>query len=413
MNNINLKHKIISSVVAGIAGVSIAFSAVPIPTADAGLLDAVLGVGLQYAAMDQQLNYLDGDGRNQLYESIKGQYGVNNDPELNAQLNRIMGNLSQGIAQVDPSINDKPYNYFINNDQTFNAFCTLGHNISVNTGLFNLVKNEDEVAVVIAHEMGHGQKKHVIKGYHNQVAVTLGSAVLANATGGLAGAVLGTVVNNQLSAKAITKPQEWEADNLAFDYIVKTPYNPGACAAIWQRVGERMATMGTENFVGEIFSPSDHPTHDQRRDNYSKRMTELSDGKVTVADGTITINGKNFLVCAPEDENEISAFERAYLIAGNLARVYENTNPEKVKKEQERIRKKKAEENQEDGEYKPRKFSLSGTEDKKEEGPVLKELPQKAYTEDGSLFVDGRYILTENNGEPTAEELAEVFNLIK
>ena len=198
--------------------------------------------------------------------------------------------------------------------------------------------------------------------------------------------------------------------------IVKTPYNPGACAAIWQRVGERMATMGTENFVGEIFSPSDHPTHDQRRDNYSKRMTELSDGKVTVANGTITVNGKNFLVCAPEEENDTSALERAYLIAGNLARVYENTNPETVKKQIEEIRKKKMKEDEElaeKGEYKKRVFSLDAMADKKDNTPKVRPLPEKAYAEEGSLFVDGRYILTENVGEPTAEELAEIFNLIK
>lgn len=49
-----------------------------------------------------------------------------------------MGNLSGAIASVDRPSTISPYNYFVNNDTSFNAFCTLGHNMSVNTGLFNL-----------------------------------------------------------------------------------------------------------------------------------------------------------------------------------------------------------------------------------------------------------------------------------
>ena len=412
----NLRHKIISCVMAGTIGVVGAFSLVPAPTANAGLLDAVLSVGMQFAALDQQISYLNGNGRNELFSSMQQQYGVNNDPELNNMLDQIMVNLNTGVAAVDPSINEKPYNYFINNDMSFNAFCTLGHNLSVNTGLFSLTQNEDEIAVVLAHEIGHGQKDHVSKGIRNGIIATLGASVLANATGGIGGLVLGTVVNNQLQAKAISKPQEWEADNLAFDYIVKTSYNPGACAALWQRVTEQMNGERRNDFAGEIFAPGDHPTGVQRRDNYSKKLTELSDNHVVATEGTITINGKNFLVCANDVGGATSAAERAYLAAGNLSRVYENTNPETVKKQIEAIKKKKMQEDEElaeKGEYRKREFSLNAMANKKDNMPKVRPLPQRAYAEDGALFIDGIYILNEIEGEPSAAELADIFNLIK
>ena len=412
MTKKSLKKKIAAFISAGVLGVTALFTAAPAPVAEASLLEAIIGVGVQAAAVNQQLNYLNNDGRQEMYQSMQGEYGVYEDAEINAMLDRIMDNLSRGIAEIDPSINDKPYNYFVNQDTSFNAFCTVGHNLSVNVGLFSLLTYEDEVAVVLAHEMGHGQKEHVVKGFRKSIPVAIGSAVLAESTGGLGGAVLGAVLNNQLMARSITKPQEWEADNLAFDYICRTSYNPGACAAVWQRVAEKMASGGRDNFVGEIFSPADHPTNEQRRDNYAKKLTELSCNHITVADGTITVNGKNFLVCADDAANDVSAAERSFLVAGRLARLYENTDAEKLKKEQKKKKKKKNDE--EDGEYKPRKFSLGSNKEKAAaDGPAVRPLPQQAYAEDGNLYVDGSYILHELDGEPSAAELASLFNSLK
>lgn len=73
-----------------------------------------------------------------------------------------MNRLTYVISLDDPSINDKPYNYFVNNDETYNAFCTVGHNLTVNTGMFKLLNNnQDELAIVVAHELAHGQEEHV------------------------------------------------------------------------------------------------------------------------------------------------------------------------------------------------------------------------------------------------------------
>ena len=36
--------------------------------------------------------------------------------------------------------------------------------MSINTGLFSVLTNDDEIAVVLGHEMGHGQKDHPAKG---------------------------------------------------------------------------------------------------------------------------------------------------------------------------------------------------------------------------------------------------------
>ena len=301
-----VSKKLASLAVAG----AIAFSVIPAPTAHADILGTIIGAGVQYAALNQEINYLDNEGRDEYFQKMQEQYGVNDDPYLNARLDSIMGNLTAAIAQVDPTINEKPYNYFINNDTSFNAFCTLGHNISVNTGMFNMVANDDEVAVVLGHEMGHGQNKHVQKGIRDAMIAQVGAAILTNgsALGQLAAQVAGNV--------HMPRAKEREADKMAFQYITHSSYNPGACAAIWQRVMERSTSGGS--FL------SDHPDHKDRRDTYAKSLTEYSGGKVKIdADAAmVKVNGKDFVTPAPADD--MSSHERAYFVMGNLATAYHN-----------------------------------------------------------------------------------------
>lgn len=294
---------------------------VPVQAFDIGTL---IGVGAQYAAINQQLNYLDNEGRDDFMKQVKEQYGVNTDLTANAMVARVMKNLSASVAKIDPSINEKPYNYFVNNDTSFNAFCTLGHNMSVNIGLFEpLNYNENEVAFVLAHEMGHGQKGHPVQGVKKSMPISL-LASLAGANGGAA--QLGAAIVSQIgTAQLVTKPMEKQADELAFTYAVGAGYNPGAGAALWQRMLDKGGDVKTSG-VMSLFN--DHPTNVSRRDTYSKTVTKWSQGIVTVdADtGTISIRGKEWYT--PADMTSMSGKERAYLIAGNLSAVYhQNKKP--------------------------------------------------------------------------------------
>ncbi len=319
-----LAKKITALLAAGI----IAPSAVLLPAkAEAfdigGAIGGMVVAGIQAKQVSAQIDYYDDKGRDEFFSQMQESYGVNEDPELNAQVDELMANLTAGVGAVDPSIYDKPYNYFINNDPSFNAFCSLGHNISINTGLFDMINNMDEVAVVIGHEMGHGQKEHVKKGFKKSSTL---SVIAAGIQGGSSiGVALGTaIIANQVQANNITKPQEREADKLSFEYLVNTPYNLGATAAVWQRVIDKSGESKS-NFLGAVFSPSDHPGHVERRDTYAKTLNEYSNNAVTVADGTVSVNGQP--VFTPAAAGDMSGAERSYFVAGSLARVYHNAKP--------------------------------------------------------------------------------------
>ena len=105
-----------------------------------GVLGNVLGSVINGAAAMSQINAqikeLETNGRYDYFQQMKEKYGVNYEERANAQLDRVMSNLTRVIAKYDNSVYAYPYNYFVNNDQSFNAFCTIGHNVSVNIGLF-------------------------------------------------------------------------------------------------------------------------------------------------------------------------------------------------------------------------------------------------------------------------------------
>lgn len=282
---------------------------------------AVFQVGAQYAYLNRQIHYLDNKGRNQHMAQIKDKYGVNQDPAANAMLDRIMGRLSDAIALSDPSITKKPYKYFVNNEKSFNAFCTVGHNLSVNIGTFDKLNyNENEIAFVVAHEIGHGQKQHPAAGVKRGLPLSLLAALYSSQNPNAASIIGATLVNALGTARLVTLPMEKEADRLAFDYAVAAGYNVGGGAALWQHILERNGKESSG--FASVFN--DHPTSVSRRDEYSRRITKWSGNAVKVEKdtGAITVQGKHFYT--PAKTTSLSSAEQAYLIAGNLAAVYHN-----------------------------------------------------------------------------------------
>ena len=280
---------------------------------------AMFQVGAEYAYLNKQVSYLDNKGRDEYMGQIKNKYGVNTDPTANAMLARIMTRLSDAVALTDDSIVKKPYNYFVNNDKSFNAFCTLGHNMSVNIGAFDKLNyNEDELAFVIAHEMGHGQKNHPAAGVKRALPLSILGALYASQNRNSASSVGAALVTTIGTAKWVTKPMESQADKLAFDYAVAAGYNVGAGAALWQHILEQNGSKSSG--FAELFN--DHPTSVSRRDNYNKKITEWSKNQVNVnkETGLITVAGKPFYT--PVKTTNMSPQEQAFLIAGNLSEVF-------------------------------------------------------------------------------------------
>lgn len=325
-----------------------------------------IGAAKEQEEITKALNHYDNEGRHELYEALRQEDGVNADPNANLMLSRIMQRLTPAIAKSDSSITSKPYNYFVNNQEFFNAYCSLGHNMSVNIGTFWFLNyNEDKMAAVIAHELVHGQKEHPIKGAKKKLSVDFVMKTVGSELGGVNG-MAASVVAVHAKNTGVTKPNEWEADNIAFTYMAESGYNVGAPAAVWQNVIEQSSNAKQKGMLDDLLSPSTHPGSNERRDNYSKKITEYSKGKVAVdaKTGEVKVNGKTFI--KPAAAGVMTGMQRAYFVAGNLAAVYN-----------------------------------AGTN------------TQAAYNEGGTVKIAGKAIVTPATGDTNVNDLVNTLNSIK
>jgi len=136
----------------------------------------------------------------------------------NERINRI-GNKLALVSDRQ----DYKYNFYVVEKDDINAFTTPGGNIYMYTGLLDKLKTDDQIASVIAHEMGHCAAKHVVKKYQASLGYNLiSSLVLANlgvsdSTKNIAARGSGTVMG--LVFSAYSREDEYEADRLGVKYM--------------------------------------------------------------------------------------------------------------------------------------------------------------------------------------------------
>ncbi len=327
-----LKKKFLSVTTAVAVGATLMLSTpATVDAAKRDLVGAGIGILIGAAQAKAQIDanikhYNESEtGRQELYQDFRKKYGVNEDPTYNATLDRVMSNLTTGVARIDPSITKKPYLYFVAEQDSVNAACSMGHVMMVNAGTFKKITNEDEIAAIVAHELAHGQRDHVAKNNRKYLQKAVTASVVSAAIGSTVGnsAVTSLITNVALNQSVAhgDRKFETEADLVGFDYMIHTNYNPGACAAVMQKFVE-MSNGAKKSAVMAFFNPSDHPDSDKRRDAYVKKLFEYSGKHVTAKDGVITINKKTFLKVAATAD--MSSAERSYFVLGNLAAAYHN-----------------------------------------------------------------------------------------
>lgn len=136
------------------------------------------------------------------------------------------------------------FRFYVIKDKTFNAFSVPGGYIFLNTGLFNYVDSEDELAAVIAHEISHNLARHVAKRLETikkmQVATTAATIAALLLGGGRAGEIVGisSIALAQTKLLAYSRADEEEADRLGFEIFTKAGFNPYAMVNIFQKLSK-------------------------------------------------------------------------------------------------------------------------------------------------------------------------------
>lgn len=110
------------------------------------------------------------------------------------------------------------YEFVMQESDVLNAYATLGKKVIVTTGLIKKLRHESGLAFVIAHELGHVEQKHVVKGIvRNSFGSLLRVLFFREAN------VAGTMYQgaNYLHSKYYSRSKERKADLFAVDLINK------------------------------------------------------------------------------------------------------------------------------------------------------------------------------------------------
>ena len=312
-----MNKKIKSLVLAAVMGLSLTTVAV-VPTtveaASAGAAETLIGGAVAYAYVSTAFNKMDNskEGQEQSLARAKKQTGYLEDSAAQARVQRIMKTL-----EASPSVK-RSYVVYANPSDDFNAFATVGRVMSVNKGALDLL-DDDELAYVMAHEISHGEHKDIVNGLKKQVG--LSTAVSLAAGGGGNAAILSNIAGNYMENQVFTMGQEKAADELGFKILSESPYNVGAAAASMAVLRNKYGDLYRED-LNQVFSPNNHPKTSSRVKDNIDRMYTYSGNHVTVDNGAVFVNGVN--IYSPANSGRYTGEERAYFMAGKLARLYHN-----------------------------------------------------------------------------------------
>ncbi|MCK5084001.1 MAG: M48 family metalloprotease, partial [Candidatus Omnitrophica bacterium] len=114
-----------------------------------------------------------------------------------------------------------------------NAVSLPGGYVYVFRGLIEKVDNDDELAGVIAHEVGHITARHGVKRMQNAYAALILQVASTQTNARVAGGV--NFALNSLFLEH-SKQDEFEADRLGVKYLKKAGYNPKAMVAFLEKL---------------------------------------------------------------------------------------------------------------------------------------------------------------------------------
>jgi len=167
----------------------------------------------------------------------------------------------QSVGERVASVSDRklPYEFRVINDSTPNAWALPGGKISINRGLLVELKNEAELAAVLAHEVVHAAARHSAQAIER--GVFLQGAVIATgvALGGSDYRELGVQGANlaaQLTHQKYGRDDESEADLYGIRYMVRAGYDPAAAVGL-QETFVRLAEGRDQNWLAGLFAS--HP----------------------------------------------------------------------------------------------------------------------------------------------------------
>jgi len=204
------------------------------------------------------------------FADMKKNQPINKDSKTNTYVNCIAEKV---IAVLPNEYASQNWEVVVFEDDSANAFALPGGYIGVHTGLLKIATNQDQVATVLGHEVGHVIAEHsnerVSQSSLLSTGMQLGSVALEMGNvqyrneimQGLGlGAQYGVVL-------PFSRSHESEADTIGLDLMAKAGFNPKESVTLWENMS-KAGSGATPEFL------STHPAPTSRINNLQSQMTK-------------------------------------------------------------------------------------------------------------------------------------------
>lgn len=171
----------------------------------------------------------------------------------------------------------------VEQDRSLNASAAGDGRIVLNRGIVEYARSEDEVAFVLAHEMGHHAANHVRQAVRNTAVGTVVGGLLLGALAAAAGArsavgdaaEAGARAGGTVGRISFSKEQEREADYIAAVILHRAGYD-------LRRARDFLVTMARASGRRETGMLDTHPAGPERLAAYDRAVAEViaSDGRL-------------------------------------------------------------------------------------------------------------------------------------
>jgi len=172
---------------------------------------------------------------------------LNTDPVLTQRVRAIAARIEPHTAVFRRDAPGWKWEVNVINSNELNAFCMPGGKIVFYAGLIRQLNlSDNEIAVVMGHEISHALREHsreqVSRAIAAQTTIDVGAALLGLGGGA---ADLANTAYEALVATKFSRVDESEADRLGLELTARAGYDPRAGITLWQKMMKASSSRGS------------------------------------------------------------------------------------------------------------------------------------------------------------------------
>lgn len=185
-----------------------------------------------------------------MIQNIKSSYSIVEDSVVVSAIDEISNTLLTNLDSTEYT-----YTFYVLDSPEFNAFATFGGNIFIYSGLIELTDSPEELAAVLAHEIGHIEEKHVSKMLIKRFGISIVASILTGGDSALLTEILEYTVNS-----AFSRSNEAEADDFGLKLLEKSTINPTYMASAFGKLQQ----ASDDSILSDLEFISSHPDTEKR-----------------------------------------------------------------------------------------------------------------------------------------------------